>query len=313
MARHSYNKLKLIGTLVENNTKVELKGGSCVLMGNIVVRAKDTDFTINVFKSEKFGTGKENESYTKMTEWLDDAIPESKSVEDASRLSISVEMTENRYINKENKLANAVKFTIPMFNYPLSSSEEDLAEGMIEGFVNNIKPEIVNDEETGRSILSLYCVGYDKEFSDKANELTFIIPEELVADVENEYSRGDTISISYEINTTGVVKEVSTGSGFGRSAKISKTFARPEYVLIGGKSAYNEEMVNKKGEKLKYSKEEMTQLVKERKIIEEVIVKEGYKGNGNSNNTSKTKKPTTSKPKDNFVAMDDDDDDDIPF
>lgn len=332
--RQTLNRLEIKGLLTEKNLKEEKgtvganKTPCNIIKGSVVVESNGNFFKIKVYKASKTSKGEENKNY----ELLKTFLKESKAKmtvngetkvsltegETPSYVSIEVEINENSYVNKENKLVNIMDYAIPYFKSFKIIDEEELCEGKIEGVISKIVNEVKDENETGRLNIEMYTVGYN----DKSNLLKFIVPEDLAEDFEEIYEVGDTVKLDYACVSVGQTV-TKAKRAFGRSAKIVEGYAFTEYQIIGGEEPYDEEEMGKDGIPLKFSKKEIKEIKENRDIYMEQLEKEGYKGNATSEKPKAKKKTSKENPfKKEKVAEEvesydvedfEDDDDDLPF
>ena len=287
--RETFSKFKATGRLKDK--KLEIVSGKFddgveynTIRGRFVIAIGDGEYTCEVYMRDKFA-GDDHKSNSDF-----DVIKELQTC--ALDTPIEVQIRTNRfndYVAKNGKIASVDCFNVNRVKILSEPAEEEKFEGAIEGMVTKNVPEYRNEEETGRLLVEVTGVGY----GEKALPHSLIVENEL-ADAFNDNYELDSLATFYvEIKSVEYgEKKISSTGGFGRKADINTGFTRVEGHVIGGEEVVDEERVNTKGEKLYIDPKEIKNLLEERKIELEQILKE-----------SKNKTPKAKGGKQSFKAM----------
>lgn len=287
--RETFSKFKATGRLKDR--KLEIVDGKFddgvsfnTIRGRFVIAVGDGEYTCEVYMRDKFA-GDEHKTNGDF-----EVIKELQTC--ALDTPIEVQIRTNRfndYVGKSGKIATVDCFNVNRVKILNEPAEEEKFEGAIEGMVTKCVPEIRNEEETGRLLVEITGVGY----GEKALPHALIVENDLADEFNDNYELGSLATFYVEIKSVeyGEKKTGSTG-GFGRKADINTGFTRVEWHVIGGEEVIDEERVNNKGEKLYIDPKEIKNLLEERKIELEQILKE-----------SKSKAPKAKSGKQSFKDM----------
>lgn len=269
--RETFSKFKATGRLKDR--KLEIVDGKFddgvsfnTIRGRFVIAVGDGEYTCEVYMRDKFA-GDEHKTNGDF-----EVIKELQTC--ALDTPIEVQIRTNRfndYVGKSGKIATVDCFNVNRVKILNEPAEEEKFEGAIEGMVTKNVPEIRNEEETGRLLVEITGVGY----GEKALPHALIVENDLADEFNDNYELGSLATFYVEIKSVeyGEKKTGSTG-GFGRKADINTGFTRVEWHVIGGEEVIDEERVNNKGEKLYIDPKEIKNLLEERKIELEQILKE---------------------------------------
>lgn len=248
------NYFRCVGTLYETNLKREIcdikitnENGQSEkiegerINGGFTVRTANGIHTFNVYGTDLTNKGKKNPMwpmYLKMLEWVpeigrkDDEIPTSLNVEGTIKI--------NDYVNQQGNVSTTLRWNVNKAQKTKIVLNEDTLTGTALKatlYIHSIKKEIVNEEETGRLLLTFY--GADNKgtcFPVKA-----IVNEDLAEDFENCYEVGMTVPFDFELiarHVGGLSKEKK----FGRKTKVAVNngFDVQELILVGGEDEIEE-------------------------------------------------------------------------
>lgn len=287
--RQTFSKFKAIGRLKDR--KLEIIDGKFddgttynTIRGRFVIGVDGGEYQCEVYMRDKFAgeDHKTNGDYATLAELQTCALD----------TPIEVQIRTDRfndYANKRGTVSTVDCLSVTRVKILNEVAEEEKFEGAIEGMVTKCVPEVRNEEETGRLLVELTGVGY----GEKALPHSLIVEEELAGDFKDIYELGSLATFYVEIKSVQYgEKKVATTGGFGRKADINTGFTRVEWHIIGGEDVIDEERVNNKGEKLYIDPKEIKNLLEERKIELEQILKE-----------SKNKTPKAKGSKPSFKAM----------
>ena len=269
--RETFSKFKAVGRLKDK--KLEIVDGRFddgvefnTVRGRFVIGVENGEYTCEVYMRDKFA-GEDHKSNSDF-----DMVKELQVCGTDTPIEVQIRTNRfNDYVGKSGKIASVDCFNVNRVKILNEPAEEEKFEGAIEGMVTKIVPEYRNEEETGRLLVEVTGVGY----GEKALPHALIVDEELADGFKENYGLGSLATFYVEIKSTeyGEKKTTTTG-GFGRKADINTGFTRVEWMVIGGEDPVNEEQVNNKGEKLYIDLKDVKNLLEERKVELEQILKE---------------------------------------
>ena len=145
---------------------------------------------------------------------------------------------ENGYVGKDGQWSSRIRINgqyLTSNNVP----EEDKADAKISGVIRSIRPEMKNDEETGRLFIDFYMFN----FRGETYPVTLVVESDLAPDVEDIYSNGDSCQFDVELLTRRVGKVTTKKeSAFGRrESKIVEGYNVTELSVFGGDPVFEEE------------------------------------------------------------------------
>ena len=287
--RQMTNKVTLVGKVTEFEMKTgeiqkgDNKGAPYIkLDGKIQFgEHKAMERSFNRFVQAyriKDGVKKENKAYARTKEW-GESVKSVASVgwEAATEVSLQCSFATNDYVNREEKLVEALKCDVAFIN---DVDGEYRGEADIEGYISAITPEVKGEEkdETGRLRVTILTNDF---FGNIIPVKNIIVPAELREAFEDGYEVGQTakVFITYELHK-GEEKPKRTGGIGVQRTTDGKSYA--EMILTGADPAIDED------EEGAFSKEAVRIGLAERKTKLEELKEAGYQGGKDS---------TTSKPK----------------
>lgn len=270
--RQTYSNLKAVGTLKEKHFEVKdgklSDGTPCkTLTGNFILNINGADYKFRTnFVNDKFNSGKDNWLYKELLEMDEQLL--------GTKFTLDIQMDRfNDYKSPKTGRVNSVDEYHITHVHIADVDDEEMFEGRVEGIILRIQDEIVNEETTGRKIITLGGIGYK----------SVLLPHKIYAEEDVAENFGDscflnvgdvtTFDVEVVTKTYGTVKQVNSGFAGGRSARVTSGFTREEIHVIGASEPIEEEQVNKKGEPLYISLEDVKPLIEARKIKLEAIEK----------------------------------------
>lgn len=216
----------------------------------------------------KDGTKKENEAYAKTLEWANSVKSVAKvGWDEATEVSLQCSFATNDYVNKEEKLIEALKQDIAFIN---DVDGEYGATADVEGYISAITPEVKGEdkEETGRLRVTILTNDF---FGNIIPVKNIIVPAELKEAFEDGYGVGQTakVFITYELHK-GEEKPKKTGGIGVQRTTDGKSYV--EMILTGADPAIDED------EEGAFSKEAVRICLAERKAMLEKLKEAGYQG-----------------------------------
>ena len=303
--RQMSNRVNLSGKVVELEVRkgttekkvpyVSVKGA--IQFGEHKAMARNFEKFVQEYSIKEDGSHKENKAYPRIVEWADKAKSAAslKDGEVATEVSIQGAFATNDYVNKENKLVEALKIDVAFFN---DFDGEYKGTADIEGYIQAITPETKGEdkEETGRLRVTVLTNDF---FGNIIPVKNIIVPSELREAFEDGYEVGQTAKLFIDfVLHEGEAKPKKTG-GIGVQ-RTTEGASYVEMILTGADPALDEDDENA------YSKEAIRIGLAERKAELDKLTEKGYQG-GNSGAKSNNATSGVSKPKTQV------NDDDIPF
>ena len=277
--RQMTNKVVLTGKVTEFEMKTgtiqngESKGAPYLrLKGSIQFGDhKAMEHSFERFVQEyrvKDGAKKENKAYAKTLEWANSVKSVAKvGWDEATEVSLQCSFATNDYVNKEEKLVEALKQDISFIN---DVDDEYGATADVEGYISAITPEIKGEdkEETGRLRVTILTNDF---FGNIIPVKNIIVPAELKEAFEDGYEVGQTakVFITYELHK-GEEKPKKTGGIGVQRTTDGKSYV--EMILTGADPAIDED------EEGAFSKEAVRIGLAERKATLEKLKEAGYQG-----------------------------------
>lgn len=314
---------------LENDEKVDSER----IRGKISVRINNTVKIFDVFCTKTTSKNEEAKTWKNAKSWLE-FVPEiggsittnfgkenKKSIsgdkENASLVSISGRINENRYYNQNTKDA-AVNVRWNANRISTSKVSEDDEHGCtLSGtfYIKSIKSEEKNEEETGRLLVTLCAVGYGAS----PIVVETVVAEDLAEAFNDMYEAGQTASFDIDVVSEHIGSTVNGKKAFGDSGKIKANgYDRETLMIVGGDEPIEEsDEEDDDGNPIDngwIDPKAMKAALKER----DTLLAEIKANEGNGNNKKSSAKPSTFKDKKRMGAkkiespiLDDDEDD--PF
>ena len=301
--RQMTNRVNLAGKLVELEVRkgttekripyVSVKG--TVQFGDHKAQSRQFEKFVMEYNIKDDGTRKENKNYQRVLEWAENAksVASLKAGEVATEVNIQGAFATSDYVNKENKLVEALKIDAAFFN---DLDGEYKATADIEGYISAITPEVKGEDkdETGRLRVTILTNDF---FGNIIPVKNIIVPKELREAFEDGYEVGQTAKLFIDfVLHEGEAKPKKTG-GIGVQ-RVTEGASYVEMILTGADPAVDEDDDNA------YSKEAVKIGLAERKNALKALEEKGYQGSSGKSisSTSGTAKPKTTV-----------NDEDIPF
>ena len=219
------------------------------IRGKISVRIGNNVKVFDVFCTKDTAKGEESKQWKNALKWLE-LVPEINSTityvfgdekketitgdrDNASLVSVSGRVAENRYYNPKTKEAA----TILRWNATRVStsrvSEDDIQGCTLSGtfYIKSMSAEMNGEEETGR--LKVTLVGVD--YGATPMLIDTIVDEDLVEAFSDMYEIGQTASFDIDVVFEHIgAKETSGQKAFGKSGSIKATGYDKELLMITG-------------------------------------------------------------------------------
>lgn len=300
-----------LATLENVKTGVDKNGSEYLSFRGTIQCGEDATLT-RPFKSyikAKKKDGSDSDNYAKVTKWVQEAVPMTKSKENATMVRMVGSLSANDYVGSDGSLRETNIATMQFFN----DFDEFACDLDIEGYIKSVSEEERGPDDdkkpTGRMRMRL--IGMDF-YHNALDFKSIVIPKDLVDALEdNGYEAGRTAKmfLTWMVNSNEEPKPKK--KGFGQQ-RVTEGRSFVELVLTGGDTAYDED-----DEKLSISNGMAKAMLTERSNRLKEIEEAGYQGasSGSSSGSSSSSrsgfgsKGSSSKKMTPVV----DDDEDIPF
>lgn len=254
------NEGQIVGTFKEMNLKcttetVTLKSGDFSKTVECKVITKNTfknpmftvevdgrDVGVDMFKAnekklDENGNIVDNPTFKAMQTMIDNWTPKSADSDNATRVKFIGKLTPTEYPKDGDwKVGTPTFSAFEGSSSKVSPDDSDVANGQIDVKFKSIVKEVVNEDETGRLIVTAYFVDRGLVY-----EFKFFVNSDLASSFEDFYNVGDTACVSYDIVNRHVGKVVESEVGWGKSAKVDKGWDVSELILKGGSYPYDKD------------------------------------------------------------------------
>ena len=300
------------------------------IMGSVAVKTDNGIHTFNVFAQSLTSKGEESKQwkmYCDMLNW-NPQIGGDSSIE-PTLVNIEGSVSINDYVNQQGEVKSSLRWRVGRANTKASADEPKGTTLKATALVQSIKPEIRQEEETGRLIVTLYGA----EANGTCFPITAIVAEDMADAFNDCYEVGMTVPFEMELVSRHVGNEnTGVAKKFGRAGKVAVNngFDVQELMLVGGDDEIEEpdELTteDENGNEIEVKTQwinpvAMKKAIKARaQMLEELKNNPPEKKSGSKGNSSLQAKKQAAKDKmkggmkaqASFDVFDDDDDD-LPF
>ena len=221
----------------------------------------------------KDGKKTESKAYEPTLNWANSVKSVAKyNWDEATEVSLTCSLATNDYVNKENKLIEALKYNIAFIN-DVDGEYKGTAD--IEGYIQSIAPETKGKDEdqveTGRLRVTILTNDF---FGNIIPVKNIIVPVELKEAFEEGYEVGQTakVFVDFTLHKGEEKPKKSGGIGVQRTTD-AKSYV--EMILTGADPAVDED------EEEAFSKEAVKIGLAERKTFLDELKEAGYQGEKN--------------------------------
>lgn len=250
--RQATNKVELVGVVKEQKLNAGRSENGKYINGALVVKCGEfTEITLKVMVNELTSTGNVKKAYTTLKSILDGdnkTLADGVDFAEATKIKVfgngdfTAKFKEEMYASKEaeGEVKTMVSIDLGFGNIVIDNSlkEEDFkATFDVEMFIEKVKEEIINDESTGRAIVT----GWTPVYGGLVIPLTIVAG--IVEDEEGEFDFGDevlsqleegmTVNFWGDINYLKKVEKIKKGGSLGRAKTEDKTTYVHELVATG--------------------------------------------------------------------------------
>ena len=217
----------------ENGNEAGTKKGERII-GNVAIQTDNGIHTFNVYAQSLTSKGEESKQwkmYCDMLNW-NPKIKGDPNVE-PTLVNIEGSVSINDYVNQQGELKSGLRWRVGRANTKASPDEPKGTTLKVTAFVQSIKPEIRQEEETGRLLVTLYGA----EGDGTCFPINAVVDEEMADAFNDCYEVGTTVPFELELVSRHVGNENTGGAKkFGRAGKVSVNngFDIQELMLVGG-------------------------------------------------------------------------------
>lgn len=247
--KQTFNRGNIKGVLSEKNLEYfkDDKGNIAGIRGSIIVDSAVGKHELRVYSGAKTKNGDPNKMYDNILALKNEYVAAIDATDDnpASYVSANFNLQTNDALNKQGEVATYLGMSLNTINR-ISESDanvEDDSTNMISLTVVYNKmtalPEKDRDNE-GDKNLEVFAVNYKGEIMP----FNLFVEEDIVDDVEELYSKGDTIEITIVPRQIHVAGREKKKAAFGKTANFSKGYDKLRLCLVGGDSIIDEDDEN---------------------------------------------------------------------
>ena len=179
----------------------------------------------SAFIQAKKSDGNPSKIYPVATKWVQEAVPATENPENPTMVQFRGSLVDNPFVNKEGKLVEATEFRVSL----IGDFKEYKADIDLEGFIQAITEEEVNDDATGRYKMTLFTRDI---FNNNLSVKNIIIDAETYKAMMDagDYERGVTATFFISLKAGKVAQPVKGGFGVQR---VGDQTTRSEWMLCG--------------------------------------------------------------------------------
>lgn len=218
------NKVEVVGTLVEKNLEfgefTKQVNGQPVkvenIKGSISVRTGDNEVhTIRLRSNKLTNAGKENSLYKGYVTILNDFVSAADVADNPeltpSQVKVDGKLTTNEYYGQDGKLRQFQQIEGKFVNR-LTDKDDPTPRATFEAeiYINKVKPEMENGEETERAIVESYIPSFNAIFP-----YNFAVIEQGSSFFQDDVQKGQTIKVFGQLVNKKIehVKEIEAAFG----------------------------------------------------------------------------------------------------
>ena len=240
--REAQNEVNICGVLKEKNLKKGIKDGKTYIGGNLVIQvAPDSEIRTEAFAFETNASGSKSKIYagleTVMAEYRSIAdlmqsphdMPEDVARANATLVSTRCTIAMNDYYNDAGNLSSSIRYKASFYNRVKSEEYNPCATFEVEAYVESIRKEFKEGEETGRIFMDTYIPIY----GGAVIPVTFEAEDDTAEYISDNYTPQKTCHIWGDI-ISKAVRKIEKRSGFGKSIEKKKVSYRRALLITGG-------------------------------------------------------------------------------
>lgn len=202
----------------------------------------ESEIPVRFFSMRKKNDGTNNKIYDSILKMRDNfvSVAAAEDETEASRVTISAgRLEENVYVGQDGAVHEGFQVTTNFMN-KAKASDVEKASYRVSGVVLNMKPEEVNDESTGRLIVTFAIVGY----KGKLHKVDMIATDSAAKFIETNWTIGDTVQVTGRVNMSHKTIVTKEEQGFGEPIIRERTISNRELFITGGSPSGMEEALS---------------------------------------------------------------------
>lgn len=248
--REGENVVTMEGLLLEKRSFSGKTGdGREYLSATLTIETEQdaSQHQVEMFSMKLTRDGSENGIYNS----LQTVVDEYKAVadvgrEEADKVRIEAptgtfnngELGLNDYVGGDGMLRSFPEISATFVNrIPAGETYNPHAKFSVEIMVDSVIPEIKNEEETGRVRLN----GFIPQYGGRVVPFEFVVNKDGSGYVEDNYQKGDTVTVYGEIINAKEVKESTIVAAFGEDQVRTSTEYVREFEVTGGSEPLDED------------------------------------------------------------------------
>lgn len=278
--RVAMNAIEVQGAVKEQKLNKGKGDKGEYINGSLVIKAGEfTEVEVKVFVQEKNGEGKVKKAYETLESILDGDYPTMAKVSEEEAVKVSIwgrgdftpQLREEMFKDKNTgDVVTKISLDLGFGNVNIKESMESSeykATFDVEMYVNQLKEEVEQDEETGRILIE----GFVPVYGGSVMPLTVVAGKfldedgeeyDFAEDIRGGVEEGGTINIWGDIDFKKIVTEVKKGGGMGKAKTEKSTTYINDFVATGADIVSDEKA---------YEYEEIESALKQREIKKDEV------------------------------------------
>lgn len=203
------------------------------IFGSVAVKTDNGIHTFRVFAQSHKSNGEENKRWKMYCAMLDWNPQINGNGSEPTLVNLEGTVGINDYAGQDGEIRSSLQWNVGTANTKATAEEPKGTTLKATLFISAIKPEIRQEEETGRLIVTLYGA----EANGTCFPITAIVDEEMADAFNDCYEVGMTVPFELELVSRHVGNENTGGAKkFGRAGKVAVNngFDVQELMLVGG-------------------------------------------------------------------------------
>lgn len=247
--RQSKNNVTLEGIVktIELEKKVNTNGVNCISGKVTLIVGENDEQVVRCYVAEKTSNGAEDRRYKGLSTFMEyksltaltqEGLPYEKAYEVAPRVIARGSFEKNEFYNQQGELVSRDSISCNNFTQIKDAATfNPRAEFDIEMYLDKIRPEIKDGEDTGNINLDGWMVMY----GGKIVPVSFMAEEETAEYIRDNYPAHSTINVWGRL-INKVTKQEVRKSGFGKTkTDVSYNYERKNLIEGGQAEPYDEE------------------------------------------------------------------------
>lgn len=203
------------------------------IFGSVAVKTDNGIHTFRVFAQSHKSNGEENKRWKMYCAMLDWNPQINGNGGEPTLVNLEGTVGINDYVGQDGEIRSSLQWNVGTANTKATAEEPKGTTLKATLFISAIKPEIRQEEETGRLLVSMY--GADN--NGACFPVNAIVGEDMADDFADCYETGMTVPFELELSVrhVGGEKQGATKK-FGRAASVAVNngFDVQELIIVGG-------------------------------------------------------------------------------